>query len=436
MTWPRSLFGRVALIVLAGLTLSYALAYALLVRERGELMRTSMLSYLGRDVATAVAILDRVPPEERATWLPRLARPNYRYALGAAPVGPPATTPHAAPLAGALAEALGNQRGMTAPVQGAEGLAVGLRLADGTPLALQVQPPPLAVSRTTLLLLLAQLAVLAACTWWAVRIATRPLAQLAAAADRIGGGGPEALLPEGGPHEVQRAAAAFNAMQRRIADQAAERLQILAAVSHDLRTPLTRMRMRAELLADGPLRGKLQADLAEMQGLVEEGLAYARSAHAALEPARAVDLHALLDSLVCDYTDAGHRVALADAPLAPLTTRPQALRRIVTNLVDNALRFGGEAQIAVERDGVGLHIAVRDHGPGIPPDQLAAVMKPFHRLDSSRSRDSGGAGLGLAIAQQLAGALGASLTLHNRSEGGLEARLTLLKETPGRPKFP
>jgi signal transduction histidine kinase len=118
-------------------------------------------------------------------------------------------------------------------------------------------------------------------------------------------------------------------------------------------------------------------------------------------------------------------VELSGATSQPITTRPQALRRVVTNLVDNALRFAGHAQVAVERDGSVLSIAVLDRGPGIPPDALAEVMKPFHRLDTSRNRDSGGSGLGLAIAQQLAGALGGTITLHNRSGGGLEARLTL-----------
>jgi signal transduction histidine kinase len=304
-------------------------------------------------------------------------------------------------------------------------LAFDLRLADGSPLALHLQPPRLMVSATTAGLLLLQLALLGACIAWAVRQTTRPLAQLASAADVLGRNPDAPPLAEHGPLEARRAAAAFNTMQRRIATHLTERLQILAAVSHDLQTPITRMRVRTELLADEAVRDKLQADLAEMQNLVEEGLAYARSAHAATEAARPVDLHALLDSLVCDYTDAGHAVVLSGSHPAPLATRPQALRRVVGNLVDNALKFAGAAEVAVHSDGASVQISVCDRGPGIPAHQLAAVLQPFVRLEDSRNRDTGGAGLGLAIASQLATALGGILSLLPRAGGGLEARLTL-----------
>ncbi len=260
--------------------------------------------------------------------------------------------------------------------------------------------------------------------------ATRPLARLVDAANALAPGKSTQPLPETGSREVAQAAAAFNAMQRRIDAHLDERMRILAAVSHDLQTPITRMRLRAELLDDATLREKLQSDLATMQSLVGEGLAYARSAHSATEPLRRVDLHALLDSLACDYVDAGQRVGLAgNAPLT-LDTRPQALRRLVANLVDNALKFAGTADIEVSanRDGR-VSVEVLDRGPGIPEDQLDAVSQPFYRVESSRNRDTGGTGLGLAIAQQLAQVLGGELTLSNRDGGGLCARLLLPHET-------
>jgi signal transduction histidine kinase len=162
-----------------------------------------------------------------------------------------------------------------------------------------------------------------------------------------------------------------------------------------------------------------------MQALVEEGLDYARTAHAGVEPERPVDLHALLDSLVVDYQDGGHRVHWSGKHAAPLCTRPQALRRVVTNLVDNALKFAGAADIVLESSASCVAIAVQDRGPGIAPERLDEVLQPFVRLDVSRSRETGGAGLGLAIAQELATVLRGSLALHNRAGGGLEARLTL-----------
>ncbi|MED5620437.1 ATP-binding protein [Ideonella sp. BN130291] len=421
---PRSLFARIAAILALGLLLAYALALWSVLRERGELSRSMMLGYLGRDVAASVAMLDRLPRDERAAWLPRLARANYRYALTPAPAGPAADSALVKEIADALGAELGPGRLLR--VAQADGqLAFDLRLADGSPLALTLQPPRLMVSATTAGLLLLQLALLGACIAWAVRQTTQPLAQLAHAADALGRNPEAPPLAEHGPTEARRAAAAFNTMQRRIASHLAERLQILAAVSHDLQTPITRLRMRTETMADTALRGKLQADLAEMQALVEEGLAYARSAHAAAEPAQPVDLHALLDSLVCDYTDAGREVLLSGAHPRPLTTRPQALRRVVGNLVDNALKFAGAAELIVRSDARSVHISVCDRGPGIAPDQLAAVLQPFYRIEASRNRDTGGAGLGLAIASQLTQALGGRLHLLARAGGGLEARLSL-----------
>jgi len=185
------------------------------------------------------------------------------------------------------------------------------------------------------------------------------------------------------------------------------------------------MRLRTEQLADGSVRDKLQADLDGMQSLVEEGLAYARTAQARQEPPRAVDLDALLDGLVCDAVDAGQRAELLGRLDAPLVTRVQALRRVLVNLLDNALKFGGSAAIHVETIAGEVHVSVDDHGPGIPDRELALVLQPFYRVEASRNRETGGTGLGLAIASELAAALGGRLVLGNRSEGGLRACLIL-----------
>jgi signal transduction histidine kinase len=163
-----------------------------------------------------------------------------------------------------------------------------------------------------------------------------------------------------------------------------------------------------------------------MQHLVEQGIAYARSTHAVSEAERRIDLHALLDSLVCDYGDAGRVVRLESRWREPVVTRPETLRRILTNLVDNALKFGDDVRLGVETaPSNGVAIVVSDRGPGIPAAELATVVQPFRRLEGSRSRDTGGSGLGLAIADQLAHALGGTLCLQNREGGGLMARLSL-----------
>jgi signal transduction histidine kinase len=186
------------------------------------------------------------------------------------------------------------------------------------------------------------------------------------------------------------------------------------------------MKLRVEQMDDSPERERLWSDLEEMQHLVREGVAYARSMDGASEAAVKVNLDSFLDSLVLDYQDSGQAVELLGSSNAVLETRPHALRRVLTNLVDNALKFGGSAQVEVERDTQGVVcVRVLDEGPGIPEEELAEVVKPFYRVESSRNRSTGGTGLGLAIAQQLSQALGGTLTLSNRASGGLCVQLEL-----------
>lgn len=426
--WPESLFGRTLLILFLGLALAHALTFALVMAERGLAMRGMMLSYLASDVASSVAMLERLPAQERAQWLPRLERRNYRFHLGADPGLPALDSPLARKLSAAVSAALFPARQVRAvdPDIAGTALRLHLRLDDGSALSIDVDAPRMRISPWVLVTLGVQVALLAALCAWAVGSATRPLRALAAAADALGPVGTAPPLPEQGPREVVRAAAAFNRMQARIREHLAERMSILAAISHDLQTPLTRLRLRAELLDESGLRDKLHADVAEMQGLVEQGIAYARAAHAVHEPARRHDLRALLESLVGDYADAGRPVSLQGGPAAPCVTRAQALRRLLCNLVDNALKFAGSAEVAVEPlPAGGWMVRVLDRGPGIPPAARGRVMQPFVRLDDSRNRDGGGSGLGLAIAEQLARALDGRLVLVARDGGGLEARVEL-----------
>lgn len=417
---PRSLFGRIALILFLALAAAQALTFVVVLKERSEASWTMMVGYLAKDVANAVAILDRLPLAERAEWLPRLDRRNYSYSLSA-PEQQGGADPDVQMLAAAVAASLGPDR----TVEAAAPMRLGLRLVDGTPLTVTLAPPVMLISSWIFVVLAVQLALLGAAAWFAVRLVTRPLTSLAVASDSLGPDMKAAALPEGGPLEVAHAARAFNAMQRRLADHLTERTRILAAVSHDLQTPITRMRLRVDLLEDENLRDRLQGDLEAMHALVQEGIAYARSAEGIAEPPARVDLDALLDSLAHDYRDAGHAIRLSGQLAAPVTTRPHTLRRIVTNLVDNALKFAAEAEIEISQDGEGIRIAVLDRGPGIDPAELEAVLQPFYRLENSRSRDTGGTGLGLAIARQLALLLGGSLTLANRPQGGLEACIRL-----------
>jgi signal transduction histidine kinase len=296
-------------------------------------------------------------------------------------------------------------------------------LSDGTPLTIDMHPAGLPIPAWLPAVLALQLLVIGLITWLAVRLVTRPLVQLAVAADGLGPDFQAPKLDESGPSEVARAAKAFNAMQTRIAHYMAERMQILAAISHDLQTPITRMRMRADMLDEPTLRQKLNQDLQEMESLVREGVSYARTLHGTSEPPTRIDPDSLLSSMVYDYQDAGHNVELAGQFGKPLVMRPQALRRVLGNLIDNALKFSGEVRVQVAWDGDMPIVYVRDNGPGIPEDQLEQVFQPFYRVEGSRNRETGGTGLGLAIARQLSLAMQVELTLCNRPEGGLEARL-------------
>ena len=427
--WPKTLFARVAWIVGSGLAVAHCMTLIFILYERGDLGLTTMKAYLGRDVAASVAILERVPPTERPAWLPTLARQNYRYSL----FEPPAhTTPSAnrlvAPLTESVKLTLGASRvGDMSELRSGHHLVMylPLKLSDGSKLTLELTPPTPTFSRTSAILLTLQLIALGTATWFAVRLTVRPVAQLAQAANALTPGTESVLFSATGPQEIVEAARAFRAMQTRIDSQLAERLHLLAAISHDLQTPITRMRLRAEQIADAQIQDKLLADLQNMQYLVDEGLAYAKTAHAVQEVERTVDLMALVDGIVCDATDSGHIVALSGQQAQPLMTRVHALRRVVTNLVDNAVKFGKSAEITVTETATEVRISVLDQGPGIAAEHLEKVFEPFFRVEASRNRATGGTGLGLAIAQQLTTALNGRLTLSNRIEGGLEALLVL-----------
>ncbi|HEV7438912.1 MAG TPA: ATP-binding protein [Methylobacterium sp.] len=427
LAWTHSLRARLFLILLTGLVVAHGLSFAVLFLERYASARAVMLSTLQRDVAVSVALLDRLPAAERPDWIPLLDRRTYRYALDPGLPGIPELSGRMSAIAGEIRRALAprvNVRIEAVP-GGRERLQAHLVLSDGAPVTIDVTPEPMPLASWLPIVLLAQLILLVGCIWAAVRLAIRPFLQFADAANAFAPGRTHARVAERGPVEVVQAATAFNAMQERIDRHMDERVQILAAISHDLQTPITRMRLRAEMAEDGAERDLLLRDLGVIEAMIREGVAYARSVHGDAEQPARVDLGAFTDSLVLDYQDTGRAVTLRAAVEAVIVTRPHALRRILTNLIDNALAFAGRAEVALEAVDGTVVIAVLDRGPGIPADKLDAVLQPFVRLEPSRNRATGGTGLGLAIAQQLAVAIGGSLRLENRDGGGLRATVTL-----------
>ncbi|WP_289539122.1 HAMP domain-containing sensor histidine kinase [Pseudomonas sp. SO81] len=427
MRWPRTLAARLSLIFLVGLLLAYGMSFSSQFYERYQTGRELMLDNLQMDLSTTVMLVDRLPAAERASWLPLLERRNYRYRLDQGLPGVPMDMNDAPMAVPAIERAIGAHFPLRfETIEGPRPhFQVHIRLSDGNPLVLDVTPGTIPMADWLPLMLLVQLLVLLLCTWLAVRMAIRPLTRLASAVDHLDPDSPAPPLDERGPKEVAYAARAFNALQGRIAAYLKERMQLLAAISHDLQTPITRMKLRVEQMDDSPERERLWSDLNEMQHLVREGVAYARSMDGSREALCRVDLDAFLDSLVLDYQDSGQAVSLDGRSGALVETRPHALRRVLSNLIDNALKFAGSAELRVERDEHGVRLQILDNGPGIAEAELEEVFKPFYRVESSRNRSTGGTGLGLAIALQLSQALGARLTLSNRDSGGLCAQLEL-----------
>ncbi len=300
---------------------------------------------------------------------------------------------------------------------------ISVTLNDGTPLRFSMDTPWIQRERGRLvnppfLTMLALAIVILA--YVVARIASAPLKRLSKAAAELGRDLDRAPVEVSGPAEVRGAAEAFNAMQRRLQQHVSERTNMLAAITHDLQTPLTRIRLRLEKVEDEALREKLVADLAAMKALIDEGLELARSAETS-EPRVMLDLDSALESLVEDAVDAGGDAVFEQGCQAVMLLRPLAIGRLFSNLIDNALKHGGSAAVSASNVGGEICVRVRDRGPGLPEDMLEKVLDPFVRVDNSRSRQTGGAGLGLTIARTLAEKNGATLSLRNHPEGGLEA---------------
>nr|WP_276120968.1 HAMP domain-containing sensor histidine kinase [Pararhizobium qamdonense] len=427
--WPSSLRSRMLLILVLGLAVAYGLSFSVLYVERYVSAKAVMLGTLESDVATSIAVLDRLPADQRADLTDPLSRGNYRFVLGPGQQGVPDKTVRGAEIADTISDAIGHRFPirMEAIPGEVQRLQAHLTLTDGSPLTIDITPKnvmPLAAWLPYVFVL--QMILISLLAWLAVRQATRPLAELAAAADALDPNISGPALSVTGPSEVAHAARAFNAMRDRIAHYLEERVQILAAISHDLQTPITRMRLRADLADDTPEKIKLLHDLGELERLVQDGIAYSRSSHSSGEKFSRIDLTSFIESICYDYQDIGKPVSVIGMISGTATTKPHALRRILTNLIDNAIKFGEVAEVLVERTvGGAISITVMDGGPGIPDDQIEAAMQPFFRLESSRNRETGGSGLGLAIAQQLTAALGGTIRLYNRENGGLAAEVTI-----------
>ena len=477
---PRSLFARVVLVLLGGLVIAQLVSFAIHWQERGQLIvQTSGMRYAQR-IGDMVRLLDSLSPAERARIVAVMDAPPLRVSLEQPPLTPATTDPdkleRAERFLGALQRYLGSGYQLVVSVtsalpqwgppgvyagrgQGMMGGGPGMmgggpgmmggagpgygrglgggslqgisfvvqaRLKDGALVTFDSRQPVDTVNwplrlMLSLLVLLAAVIVL---TLIAARWVTRPLKTLADAAEKLGADINRPPLEESGPFEVASAARAFNTMQERLATFIRDRTRILAAMSHDLKTPITRLRLRAELLDDEQMRAKFVKDLEEMESMVTATLDFMRGVENR-EPARPIDIMALLESLQADAAEVAGSMAIGGAVAKPYTGHPQALKRCLGNLIENAIKYGKSATVRVEDGADALRIFVRDEGPGIPEAELERVFEPFQRLEASRSRDTGGTGLGLGIARNIARAHGGDIVLRNVPGGGLEGVLTL-----------
>ncbi len=480
---PQSLGGQLILLLLAALTLSHLVSFLIFADERRQAMRSVHHIELMERTAAMVRVLETTSPALREEILRAVGSPRLRYWITAEtaladanavdmerwlaarledllPEGPRApvrvhVTDESWPneimeYHGRGHRGMASHHNMNADPDdddddddrgfgprnrrwpdGGMGLTLSVPLPDGQWLNVATGfrleqtgwawPSVVSMALTAFAILL-----VVALT---VRRITRPLKALSNAAEKLGRGEDMEALVETGPAELQRTTAAFNAMRERLTRFVRDRTAMLAAISHDLRTPLTSLRLHAELVEEGETRNKLLAILEEMQRMTEATLAFARE-EAAREETRPVDLSALVDSLCDDLAELGMEVSFAGAERAPLSCRPVSLKRALRNMIENAVAYGHRARVALETSANGFAVVIDDDGPGIPEEDRERVFGPFVRLEESRSRETGGIGIGMAIARSIVRAHGGDITLDNRPEGGLRATVLLPKDAP------
>jgi len=438
--WPRTLAARTAVVLLLGLALVQVAGLTIHAFDRIDLQRYAFV----RDVAVRSMTVYRAvvltPPLQRGAVLQELPRgPALSAELSDGPplLDMPELPPHL------QHELQVNMRLVPLPpilrphdlrMLGGPGLpqlVIGMQLPDGDwlNLTVAVERPRPWHSPAFLWAFVLMTVAAALLTLWAVRRLTRPVGVLAAAAEALGRDVNAPPLPEDGPLEVATAAAAFNTMAARIRRFVQDRTELLTAIGHDLRTPITRLKLRAEFMEDEEQRRKMLSDLDELEAMVSATLAFGRDATSA-EPVAPLDLAELLRTVLDEAgdacPDAAERIGYDGPAHMTLRARSLALKRALANLVTNAVNYGGGAlvRLAPPADGV-VRIDVDDDGPGIPPGELDRVFEPFHRGEPSRNRETGGVGLGLPIARNILRAHGGDVTLANRPSGGVRATVTL-----------
>jgi signal transduction histidine kinase len=445
---PKSIFGQTLLVLIVGLIISHAVASCIYTLDRQQAIRDLSVSATAQRITNLARLVRDAPHDRQKQIVTTLSDQTFCVSLSTQPMVVtamdadqpiarklkqllvdqlslgPARQPRvwAAPMHGPIMHAFstledspGNGDLLVAvPLADGQWLSVGTTLPEGGPV----------LSREFIVSMGLMEMIVIGMSVWVVRRVTAPLASLSAAADKLGNDLNAPPMPEAGTIETRRASRAFNSMQARLRDLIESRTRLLAAISHDLRTPLTLLRLRAENVEDLSEREKMISTITEMGSMIGATLEFARD-EAAAEPRRRTDLTALLGSVVDDMADAGLPIAMEQGQPVIYNCQPAALKRALTNLLDNAIKYGKRARAALRSAPPAIEITIEDEGPGIAEDELTRVFQPFYRVEGSRSRETGGIGLGLALARSVVEAHGGKLTLINRTEGGLRALVTL-----------
>jgi signal transduction histidine kinase len=441
--WPRTLVVQLIAVTAAAVVMSN-LAVAYWFEKSNEAQNEASLIERVLDRATTVlTTLRAIPPASRPVVMKTLSSRIWQFTEIPRPAKPLAMTPDEQALARRLAQVLPpaaqnapitvqlheKQTGIAASQlpQGADSNSEAVRII--VPLdkntflsAVNVRLPEdwpieIVVAAVTAILFASAAAALMA------RRVVRPLSELTSAASLVAHGGNAPPVEEKGPEDVRNAAMAFNRMTEKVTKTMDAQRHLLSAVGHDLRTPITAMRINLEFVEEDELRERLQINLDELQALTEQVLSAARGAGG--ETKRNVDLSALVESLIADLDDMGEPVTWQGHTPAPVSCRPNEIRRAVRNLVENAVAYGAKADVQITDNGAGYEIVVEDEGPGIPEDDRQRVFEPFVRLETSRNSATGGTGLGLTLVKAIAEGHGGGVVLENRETGGLRARMIL-----------
>jgi len=441
---PRSLAGQMAVLIGAALLLAQLLSFGYLLVERQQFTRAEIDTPAVTRFTSTAADVEQAAPDFQTLVLKDASRRGAQYAFASAPLADSGLG-RRSDTEDRLRESLANAnvavRQVQAKVDPSPPQRSGqhARRRHGQVMLLSVQladerwlngrlvvpsPPPLITPELAVGTLLLYLFVLAAALLIATRIA-RPLRRLTSAAEAFRGSNAPVVVEPTGPSDLRDAIAAFNAMNARIVEQLEEKDRTLGAIGHDLRTPLTSLRIRAETVEPAEESERMIATIEEMTATLEDILVLARSGRSR-EPLERTDVTALAGALAEEYRQAGRQVAFTGDGTHLLDVQPNLLRRAIRNLVDNALKYaGGNAEIEIRGMGSEIRISVLDRGPGLPADEIARVTGAFYRAEPSRNRETGGAGLGLAIAETVVRAHGGNVSFANRVGGGLVSTIAL-----------